>query len=287
MKTRPFIISAATLCLLTACGGSNEPTQQSLEEVSKQELAEALNERDSLLALVGDVATGLEQIKQLEDIMTVTVAHPESAGKQRAQIMADIASLKENVQQRKKQLEALEAKLGKSTINNKTLQQTVKALRAQIDSQMEEIEQLKQQLDEANKNIAGLKTEVDSLGNTVETVTGERNAAREASVKLENALNTCYYVVATKSELKKAGIIETGFLRKTKLMKADFDQGQFVISDKRTLTILPLKAAKVKILTNHPEGSYELTDDGGQKTIKITNAQQFWSLSNYLVVQKD
>lgn len=287
MKTRHLIISAATLCMLVACGGNNEQTQQTLEEVSKQELAQALAERDSLLALVGDVAIGLEQIKQLENIMTVAVAHPETAGKQRAQIMADIASLKESVQQRKKQLEALETKLGKSTINNKTLQQTVKALREQIDTQMEEIESLKQQLDEANKNIAGLKTEVDSLGITVETVTGERNAAREASVKLENALNTCYYVVATKSELKQAGIIETGFLRKTKLMKADFDRGQFVISDKRMLNTLPLKAAKVKILTNHPEGSYELLDEGGQKTIKITNAQQFWSLSNYLVVQKN
>ena len=93
MKTRHLIISAATLCMLVACGGNNEQPQQTLEEVSKQELAQALAERDSLLALVGDVAIGLEQIKQLENIMTVAVAHPETAGKQRAQIMADIASL--------------------------------------------------------------------------------------------------------------------------------------------------------------------------------------------------
>ncbi|MDO4171875.1 MAG: hypothetical protein Q4D28_04125, partial [Prevotellaceae bacterium] len=122
---------------------------------------------------------------------------------------------------------------------------------------------------------------------TVTTVTGERNAAREASIKLENDLNTCYYVIETKQGLKSHNIIETGFLRKTKLMKSDFDKGCFVISDKRTLDALPLNASKVKVLTNHPEKSYELVDKNGQKTIKITNPEQFWSLTNYLVVQKN
>lgn len=287
MKTRSLILSVIISSVLFSCNGNKEKEQQSLAEVSKQELATALNERDQLLALVKEVSTGLEQIKQLENIMTVSAEHPERNANQQAQILADISSLKERIQQRKKQLEELETKLQRSTINNKELQETVEALRIQIDSQIEEIESLKQQLTAANEHIGSLNNQVDSLNTTVTTVTGERNAAQEASVKLENELNTCYYVVATKSELKSHNIIETGFLRKTKLMKSDFDKGCFVISDKRTLSTLPLNASKVKILTNHPETSYELTDENGQKVIKITNPEQFWSLTNYLVVQKD
>lgn len=287
MKTKLLIIPVLLSLMLFSCNGNKEKEQQSLAEISKQELATALNERDQLLSLVKEVSAGLNEIKQLENIMTIAANQPSENPGQKTQILADIASLKEKIQQRKEQLNELENKLQKSTINNKELQETIEALRMQIDSQMEEIESLKQQLTAANEHIGALNNAVDSLNTTVSTVTGERNAAQEASVKLENELNTCFYVIATKSELKKHNIIESGFLRKTKLMKGDFDKGFFVISDKRTLSSLPLNATKVKVLSNHLEKSYEILDENGQKTIKITNPDEFWSLSNYLVIQKN
>ncbi len=273
--------------MLFSCNVNNEKEQQSLAEVTKQELATALNERDQLLSLVKEVSAGLNEIKQLENIMTIAANKQYENPGQKNRILADIASLKKKIQQRKTHLDDLESKLQKSTINGKELQETIKALRTQIDSQMEEIESLRQQLTAANEHIGALNNAVDSLNTTVSTVTGERYAAQEASVKLENKLNACFYVIATKSELKKHNIIESGFLRKTKLMKGDFDKDFFVISDKRTLTTLPLNATKVKVLSNHPENSYELIEENGQKNLKINNPDKFWSLSNYLVIQKN
>lgn len=273
--------------MLFSCNVNNEKEQQSLAEVTKQELATALNERDQLLSLVKEVSAGLNEIKQLENIMTIAANKQYENPGQKNRILADIASLKKKIQQRKTHLDDLESKLQKSTINGKELQETIKALRTQIDSQMEEIESLRQQLTAANEHIGALNNAVDSLNTTVTTVTGERYAAQEASVKLENKLNACFYVIATKSELKKHNIIESGFLRKTKLMKGDFDKDFFVISDRRTLTTLPLNATKVKVLSSHPENSYELIEENGQKTLKINNPDKFWSLSNYLVIQKN
>lgn len=273
--------------MLFSCNVNNEKEQQSLAEVTKQELATALNERDQLLSLVKEVSAGLNEIKQLENIMTIAANKQYENPGQKNRILADIASLKKKIQQRKTHLDDLESKLQKSTINGKELQETIKALRTQIDSQMEEIESLRQQLTAANEHIGALNNAVDSLNTTVTTVTGERYAAQEASVKLENKLNACFYVIATKSELKKHNIIESSFLRKTKLMKGDFDKDFFVISDKRTLTTLPLNATKVKVLSSHPENSYELIEENGQKTLKINNPDKFWSLSNYLVIQKN
>ena len=270
--------------MLLSCNVNNEKEQQSLAEVTKQELATALNERDQLLSLVKEVSAGLNEIKQLENIMTIAANKQYENPGQKTRILADIASLKKKIQQRKTHLDDLESKLQKSTINGKELQETIKALRTQIDSQMEEIESLRQQLTAANEHIGALNNAVDSLNTTV---TGERYAAQEASVKLENKLNACFYVIATKSELKKHNIIESSFLRKTKLMKGDFDKDFFVISDKRTLTTLPLNATKVKVLSSHPENSYELIEENGQKTLKINNPDKFWSLSNYLVIQKN
>ena len=272
--------------MLFSCNVNNEKEQQSLAEVTKQELATALNERDQLLSLVKEVSAGLNEIKQLENIMTIAANKQYENPGQKNRILADIACLKKKIQQRKTHLDDLESKLQKSTINGKELQETIKALRTQIDSQMEEIESLRQQLTAANEHIGALNNAVDSLNTTVSTVTGERYAAQEASVKLENKLNACFYVIATKSELKKHNIIESGFLRKTKLMKGDFDKDFFVISDKRTLTTLPLNATKVKVLSSHPENSYELIEENGQKNLKINNPDKFWSLSNYIVILK-
>lgn len=70
-------------------------------------------------------------------------------------------------------------------------------------------------------------------------------------------------------------------------MEGYFDRGSFAVQDKRTLTAIPLPGRKAKILTNHPEGSYELTEENGRKTLRITDAHRFWSLGNYLVIQTD
>ena len=288
MKTNSLFISVCLASIMFSCAGAPEKVkQQSLEEISKQELATALEERDQLLALVKEVSEGLEQIKRLENAMTIADAQPGEKPHRKARILADINNLKKMVQQRKAQLQQLEENLQNSTINNKELHETIHALRVQIDSQIDEIDTLRRQLTAANEQIGALCNSVDSLSTTVSAVTGELNAAQEESVKLENELNVCYYAAAAKSELKNHKIIETGFLRQTKLMKGGFDKNFFRTGDKRSLEVVPLGSRKAKILTNHPETSYELIDDGGQKAIRILDPAQFWSLSNYLVVQKD
>ncbi len=287
MKTRHIFISVVLVSMLFSCKWDNGKEEQSLENITKQELATALAERDELLALVKEVSVGLEQIKELENIMAIAAASPNEKPDQKARILSDISAVKGTIQQRREQLHDLEAKLQRSTINSKELKETIEALSMQIDSQMEEIESLRQQLVAANAQIGILHSTVDSLYTTVSAVTGERDSAKEETVKLEHELNTCYYIIATKSELKKANILESGFLRNTRLMKGDFDKGAFVKSDKSTLSVLPLKTDKAKILTNHPKKSYEIVEENGQKIIRIINPAQFWSLTNYLVVQKN
>lgn len=287
MKISCLVISFIISLMFFSCNWDKEKERQSLEEISKQELASALNERDQLLVLVKEVASGLKQIRDLENIMSVSATHPEKKAVARDQILSDIAYLKDTIQRRKKQLQELEKRLNNSAIDNRELQGTIDVLRDQIDSQINEIESLRQRLIAANTHIGILSNEVDSLNSSVIKVIEERNAARETSVRLSNELNTCYYIIATKSELKTYNIIETGFLRKTKLMKDSFDKGRFIRSDKRFLNILPLNASKARILTNHPQTSYIVFEENGKKYVKITDPDKFWSLTNYLVIQKN
>lgn len=285
-----LLMSLACLAILSACDKKPEQdvtTEEQLQDATKQELAAAVADRDQLLSLVNEISSGMAEIKRLENILTVSTGVNGETPSQRAQIEADIAAIQQTLQQRREQLEQLERRLQQSTLNNKNLQQTVETLRAQIDSQSAEIENLRASLDDANRQIGELNSTVDSLHTTVNTVTGERDQAQAETQELANEMNTCYYVVASKKELKEHKIIESGFLRKTKIMRSDFDQSFFVTADRRTLHTIALHSNKAKVLTNHPAGSYQIVDQNGQKVLKITNPDQFWSLTNYLVIQID
>lgn len=282
-------LCVAAALLLTGCDSKQKEEQlrqqQAVNEATREELQNAVQDRDQLLGLVNEISSSMEQIKQLENILSVS-GGSETPG-QREQIRADIAAIQETLVQRRHQLEDLEKKLQKSTLSNSSLQQTVTSLRTQLESQTQEITTLRASLDDAKSRIGTLDAQVDSLSTTVTTVTAQRDSIDTQAVELANELNTCYYAIGTKGELKENKIIETGFLRKTKLMEGDFDRAFFTKADKRTLTAIDLNSNKAEVLTNQPESSYSIVDANGHKVLQITNPALFWSLSNYLVIKID
>ncbi len=289
MKKIVILCLSAALLATTACSNKEKDEQlrqaQAVAEASREELADAVADRDQLLGLVNEITSGMGQIKQLENILTVQGAG-ETQG-QKEQIIADIAAIQKTLQDRRERLEQLEKKLKDSNLSSSKLQQTIASLNAQIDSQTAEINALRSNLDAAKTRIGELDTQVDSLATTVNTVTAQRDSTEFQNEKLANELNTCYYAIGNKSELKDNKIIETGFLRKTKLLEGEFDYNFFTKADKRTLTTIDLNSDKAEVLTNQPKDSYTILDMDGHKVLQITNPARFWSLSNYLVVKID
>lgn len=280
----------ACLVLLSACHNKEKDEElaaaQSMAEASKESLIEAIADRDSLLSLVNEINEGMDQIKELEKILTVQGDLGETQT-QREKINADIAAIRQTLQERREKIASLEKKLNSSQFENSELKKTIETLKEQLESQSSQIQILTAQLDQAQIAIGKLEQDKDSLNKTITTVTSEKEAAQQEAIETANEMNKCYYAIGSKSELKQQKIIESGFLKKTKLMKGDFEQTYFTVADRRTLDSIPLHSQKAKVLTNHPSGSYEIVDADGQKCLNITNSASFWSLSNYLVVQTD
>ncbi len=246
-------MAVAAAMLATGCNNKKEEElrqQQALNEATRDELAAAVSDRDQLLGLVNEISSGMEQIKQLENILAID-GQSETPG-QRQQIRSDIAAIQQTLEQRRLKLEELEKKLSNSSLANSNLKQTIASLRGQIDSQTQEISTLRASLDEAKTRINNLDAQVDSLHGTVTTITAERDSTTEQNAQLTNELNLCYYAIGNKSELKENKIIETGFLRKTKILEGDFDRAFFTVADKRTLTKIDLNSSKAEVLTNQP-----------------------------------
>lgn len=279
-------LGLTALMVLSGCTDKKKLEEaQSMNEATRAELVAAVNDRDQLLSLVNEISADMDQIKNLENILTVSGGE-ETTG-QREQVKADMAAIQKTLQERRERLAELEKKLSSSTTANANLKKTIASLRSQIDSQAAEITQLRASLESATGRIGQLDAAVDSLHSTVSTVRAERDSTNQVNTELTNELNQCYYAIGTKKELKDNKIIETGFLRKTKLMKGDFDRSFFTTADKRTLTTINLNSTKAKVLTNQPAGSYTISDADGHKVLRITNPAAFWSLSNFLVVEID
>lgn len=280
-------IIATGMLLLTACNGGKVKQLEDAKLMTDDSLRVALANQDSLLVLLNDITDGMNQIKDLEKILSNSSDLTAESQSRKDQIKNDMIAIQQALQERRERLAELEAKLKKSQGYSATLQRTVDNLKAEIANQETTISTLRNDLAVAKIQIADLGTKVDSLNTTVANVTEEKVKAEEATTTAINELNTCYYAIGTKKELKEAKIIETGFLRKTKLLQADFQQNYFTKGDKRTLTTIPTHAKKAKVITNMPEGSYDIQDVDGFKVINVTNPEKFWSMSNYLVIQVD
>lgn len=289
-KIKFLVIALVAMTLMPACSNKAEQEEETREDSINTELndslATALAEKDSLMALMNDISDGMNQLKELQDVVSVRNLSGETPDR-KAQLRSDMELLQKSVAERKKRLEDLEKRLTQSRNYNDEMRKTIETMKKQLENQQSTIDDLTQQLAQAHIIINTLNTRVDSL-NTVNTEVREEKArAQEETVRVTNEMNVCYYVIGNKKELKNHHIIETGFLKKTKIMEGEFERSYFTKADKRTLNVIPLHSKKAKLLSKHPQGTYQLVDDGNVKSLHITDAARFWELSNYLIVQID
>lgn len=283
------ICLAAGLLTLSAC--NNKSTEEASVDnmpTTSDSLRVALANQDSLLVLMNDIADGMTQIKAMENILSTPSELTAESQDRRKQIHDDMMLIQQTLQQRRERLEELEKKLRNSSANNATLQKSIATLKQQIDDQETTIASLRTELANANIHIERLTANVDSLNNEVANVNAAKDKAQSEANELNNELNTCYYALGSKKELKEHNLISTGFLRKTKIMPQDFEQSYFTRADKRTLLNIDLHSKKAKVLTNQPADSYQIVEaPNGNKVLKIVAPARFWNTSNFLIVQVD
>ena len=282
------------LAVLPACQRSNKieaeaMRQDSINAVLQDSINTANAEKDSLMQLMSDIADGMAQIKELEDIISVNNLNGETPDRKK-QLRDDIVLIQQSINKHKQRLADLEKRLKQSTNYNSKMEKSIAMMKQQLEDQQKTINDLTDQLAAAHIQIKNLNQSVDSLNTVNKNVIKEKEAAEQESKKLTNEvtnLNSCYYVIGSKKELKDHKIIETGFLRKTKILEGDFEMSYFTKADRRTLSEIPLHSNKVQLMTNHPNDSYEIIDHGNLKTLHILNSDKFWGKSNFLVVKVD
>lgn len=270
---------------VASCGNSKLTEEQERNYRLDDSLQVALNNADSMFSILYDVTTGLEQISQLEHLLNGNVnAENPSA---RRSIEEQMAIIQKGLIDRRKRIEELENQIKNNNGSNSKLRGQLTALRGQIDEQAKTVADLTERLQAANFRIETLSDSVVGLQATVDTIAAEKAEVEVERNQAIDDLNAVFYVIGSNDELKSHNFISGGgFLRKTKVLEGDFDKSYMTRGDRRSLTVIPLDAKKGKVLTNQPEGTYEIEEGAnGMMTLRITNPERFWATTNLLVIE--
>ena len=243
---------------------------------------------DQALNTINEIENALESVRAQENIIMM-----ENQEGNTNKAVSEINAIQQTLQENRNKINDLEKQLAAQGASSKALQQTVSRLKKQLEekdtyiaSLKDELQQSRQQIAELNEQVTDLNQNIDELNSNLD-VMNVQNAAQQATIQNQDAmLNAVWIAIGPQQTLVEKGIVSKGGLfQASAINKEGFDKSQFVQSDKRELVNIPLNTKRPKIMTTHPESSYQLTEsEEGNIVLQILDKDAFWSMSNYLVV---
>lgn len=265
----------ALVFAVAACGTSAETERKlaELEQVNAQ--------KDSLMQevaissrLIGDINGELAKVKVRNNRLRVSSESPITASTDT--LMAKLRYVVTRVQE-------VESALGASRERVKNLTSVSDSLRTAFDSTVSNLQAV----------IATQKNTIDYLTDHVNTLTAE-------NVALRDSLSTGYYVIGTRDELKKKGILtEQGGGRvlfilwrtgKTLQPARNLDPRDFTAIDTRQVTQIPLPIASAEYRVASLQDLDYIAEErrnnkyAGVSTLTIMSAVDFWRTSKFLII---
>ena len=255
---------------------------------SQRELGTAGAATAEMQATLDDVQKSLEdlRVKELKAVRTSILVAQEgkAAPGKRDELKAEIEEIRNVVKANLAKLAALEKQKKSSDQKVTTLERLIGEMRRNLEEKEATITALEE------KTLV-LAKEAEDLRGTVkekEAVVKERDAA---IADRESQMSTAYVLIATRSALKKAGLVEKkgsvlglgGNWQRT----GQFDETLFKQVDTRKETEFAVGAApdKARVLSDHPKDSYALAGTAPKaSTLTVTDAARFWKGSKYLIV---
>lgn len=288
---RKFLIYSFLIISTIACTAELEEENRVLKEEKERLLQERQNQDSTIndfIQAFERIQNNLGAIRAREE--TIREARREgdveNASEAREQVISDLEAINSLLDDNKKTIGKLEERLRRSNIEIGQFKNAVARLQQQVALKDSTISLLKEDL-------AALNFRVDQLNSKLGTLTETTLSQREQLKAQEAELNTAYYTIGSYKELKEAGVVdkEGGFigLGRTKTIADDFNKSYFTQIDLRSTQSIPLTLTdgKAELLSSHSSESYQWKKSEDGKTteaLEITNPEEFWRSTRYLVV---
>ena len=281
MKTvKNILIVCGLAAMVVSCGPTKKELQANIDSLNV-ELAQVNSEMENVVGILNDVQEGFQQINEAEN--RVTAANAENAPANiKEQLNSDIAFIQAKMKENRERIAELEERAAKGDKTAAALRRTIKNLKAELADKEAVIATLLADIDAKNARIQQLDVEVANLNADKNALTAKNAANEQVIAKQDKDMNKAWYVIAKRKALKEQNILKMGDV----MEQADVVMEDFIEIDIRNVAEIPVGAKKARLLSAHPEGSYEIVKGAdGLAVVKILDAQAFWSVTRYLVVR--
>jgi hypothetical protein len=265
---------------------------------------ELLNEVLTSTQFVNDLNTEVSKLKSRKPAKLATQLSRESdinaVKEERANVVARIRELVARLDSSEARVASLRARAAKLSTHDSTIvaqvaayEKTIADLRQQVDQQKTEYEAT---IARQNTQIAALSSKVDTVTKENVRLTGERAALTDTVSELTTERNTAYYVIGTKDELIKSGVlVEEGRKRfmivggRPVAPARELDPAKFTRIDRLRDRVINFPAGDYTIFSRHnptfasPFSSRDGKLSGG---IRIDQPEKFWESSKFLIIVK-
>lgn len=301
---KPFKAVPTLILLAAACSRGGQVAQRIPSDSAQyfraqvQELTSVSAAKDSLVRdlaettkLLSDINTEIVKVSTAKKPVEPVVGNEGVATNDRAMILKRVQDLTTRLKSNESRLASSQRRLRALTsesdslkVNLAGLQETINGLQATMEAQKNTIATMEAELTGAKEQVATLTTEKAVLTDTVGALT-----TRE---------NTVYYVIGTKKDLKDRGIItEAGgtrfliFTRTGEVVKPvdHLNPSDFTAVDRRAVTRIemPNPDKEYTLVTDQNISASNMAPEGKRRikgTLEITNPEQFWAQTKFLIL---
>jgi len=243
-----------------------------------QIIAQKENELNDMMGTMNEIEEGFREINEAQN--RVSLAKSGEGENRTQRIRENIQFIQSTMKQNRELISKLKQQMRESTVKSDQLKRTLDNLTKQLEEKDQQLQQLRAELDAKDIHISELDEQVANLNTNVTELKTESSEKSQKISAQDKQINTAWFVFGTKDELKEQNILVKG-----KVLQGNFNRNYFTKIDIRVDKEIKLYSRKAEILTSHPADSYTLQPDANkQYVLRITNPQQFWSTSKYLVV---
>ena len=236
------------------------------------------NEMNDVMATFNEIQEGFRLIEASEQ--TVTLMKTGEQVNKADQIRMSIRNIQQRMQHNREMIAKLQQQVREGSSRSEELRRAISNFEKELEEKNKTLEQLRAELEQKDIHIAELDRMVEDLNADVNTLKQETTQKQQTINTQDQQINAAYYVFGTKKELQTQNIYQKG-----KVLRSNFNRSYFTKIDIRMEKEIKLYSKSAEILTSHPAGTYTLEPDAQkQYVLRITNPQQFWSTSKYLVI---
>jgi len=280
---KKLLFFAVLAAMVVSC---DQKKQQEKQDAVVQQLRDSLssiisqkdNELNDMMSTLNDIEDGFRAINEAQG--RVALAKQGEGTNTKARIRENMQFIQTTMAQNRELINKLKQQLRESSFKSDELKRAIETLTSQLEEKDKQLQLLRDELEDRDIYIGELGEKIEGLSTDVAQLTEETTQKTETINRQDKQLHTAWFVFGTKKELKEQNILIDG-----DVLQQNFNKDYFTKIDIRVDKEIKLYSSSAKMLTAHPSSSYTLQRDANKQYIlRITDPQQFWSTSKYLVI---